>query len=154
MVAIDDASDLTAAPAPGDAATPAIIMVACNSAPASLVVPPPADLGRTVTAAGASHELADERMSRDHAKVSWDRGSWTIRDLDSRNGTYVNGERVLGEVKRRGDVVLRIGHAIFLLVADGRGHPRISDGGSVVGPESGCSVAVLSSVSSPYSSES
>lgn len=136
MVVIDDASDV---PAPGTAATPAMIMVACNSAPASLVVPPPAELGRTITAAGASHEIADERMSRDHAKVSWDRGTWTIRDLDSRNGTYVNGERVHGEVKRRGDVVLRIGHTILVLVADGRGHPRISDAtdanGSVVGPE-------------------
>ncbi len=123
----DDVDDVTAAPA--------IIMVASNMVPASLVLPATADLGRTITAAGATHEIVDERMSRDHATVRWDRGSWAIRDLDSRNGTYVNSERIYGEVKRRGEVVVRLGHTIFLLVADGRGHPRISDGSTVVGPE-------------------
>lgn len=129
-VARDDAhpsrDDLTAAPA--------IVMVANGAAPAALALPSSAELGRRITAAGAVHEVADERMSRDHATVRWDRGAWLIKDLDSRNGTWVNGERIAGEVKRRGDVIVRLGHTVFVLVADGRGHPAPS-GDVVVGPE-------------------
>ncbi len=116
-----------------DVSTPAIVMIA-NGAATPLMLPANADLGRVVKAEGTTHEIVDERMSRDHATVRWDHGTWTIHDLDSSNGTYVNAERVHGEVKRRGDVVVRLGHTIFVLVADGRGHPGISDG-SVVGPE-------------------
>lgn len=116
-----------------DVSTPAIVMIAFGAA-TPLMLPANADLGRVVRAEGATHEIVDERMSRDHATVRWERGTWTIRDLDSRNGTYVNAERVHGEVKRRGDVVVRLGHTIFVLVADGQGHPGISDG-TVVGPE-------------------
>ena len=115
-------------------AAPAIIMVACGMNPAALVLPPNADLGRRISAAGSIHEVAEERMSRDHATVRWDRGTWVITDLESRNGTFVNGERIAGEARHRGDAVVRLGHTVFLLVADGRGHP-VPDGDPVVGPE-------------------
>jgi hypothetical protein len=116
-----------------DVSTPAIVIAHGVASP--LLLPANADLGRVIEAAGATHEIADERMSRDHATVRWAQGTWTIRDLDSRNGTYVNGERIHGEVKRRGDVVVRLGHTIFVLVADGQGHPGFADRGAVVGPE-------------------
>jgi DNA-binding NtrC family response regulator len=127
-VASDDTDEVTAAPA--------IVMVASGMSPTSLVLPSTATLGRTITAAGATYEVADERMSRDHASVRWDRGTWMVNDLDSRNGTFVNGERIAGEVKRRGDVIVRVGHTVFVLLADGRGHPA-SEGPAVVGPELG-----------------
>lgn len=117
-----------------DDATPAIVMIVHGVAP-PLLLPANADLGRVVKVEGATHAITDERMSRDHATVRWAQGTWTIRDLDSSNGTYVNAERVHGEVKRRGEVVLRLGHTIFVLVADGRGHPNNSEGSTVVGPE-------------------
>src|SRR5262249_20636902 len=118
--------------------TPAIVMVATGPQPAQLVLPVPAELGRRIAAAGKTHEVDDERMSRDHALVTTERGLWLISDRDSRNGTFVDGERVHGEVRRRGDVVLRLGHTVFVLVADGRGRagdaaPGESD--QVVGPE-------------------
>jgi len=116
---------------------PAIILVASNLAPAALAFPPEAELGRFVRAGGMTYEIADEQMSQNHATVRWERGSWTIHDLDSRNGSYVNGERIHGEVKRRGDAVVRIGQSIFLLVVDGRGHPAVTAGDPVVGPELG-----------------
>jgi DNA-binding NtrC family response regulator len=96
-----------------------------------LRLPANAALGRRVMAAGVTHELPDERMSRDHATVKWERGIWTVEDLDSRNGTFLDGERVSGSMRRRESCVLRLGHTVFLLLADGAGHP--TDG--VIGPE-------------------
>jgi len=117
-----------------DSVTPAIVMIATGTQPAALVLPPPAELGRRIMAGAQSHEVGDERMSRDHAVVTWESGEWSIRDLESRNGTFVEGERISGEVRRRGDTVLRLGHTVFLLLADGRGHPA-PEGEHVVGPE-------------------
>lgn len=34
------------------------------------------------------------QVSRNHAEVVWSRGHWWLRDLDSRNGTYLDGTRV------------------------------------------------------------
>ena len=33
-------------------------------------------------------------MSRKHAEVSYEEGSWSIRDLDSSNGTFCDGNRI------------------------------------------------------------
>jgi len=94
-------------------------------------------LGRTIkSGSGATHEIADDRMSREHARVQYERGHWVITDLDSRNGTYVNTQRITGEVRRRGDTILRVGHSVFVLLADATGHPTpLADDTDVVGPE-------------------
>ncbi len=130
---IDDESSV-AQDAPAE---PRIVMVANGRNVASLVIGPPAELGRRISAAGPpaiDREIDDERMSRDHATVRWDRGQWVIKDRASRNGTFVDGERIAGEVRRRGDVVLRLGHTLFVLLENGRGQPA-ADGEHVVGPE-------------------
>lgn len=36
----------------------------------------------------------DSMVSRHHARIDWASESYTIQDLDSRNGTFVNGRRV------------------------------------------------------------
>jgi len=128
---VDDVSNLTE----GQPPVPAIVMVAKGTASASLVLPVPVELGRRVAAAGKLHEIDDERMSRDHAFVTTDRGVWVISDRDSRNGTFVDGERIQGEVRRGGDCVVRLGHSVFVLVGDGRGHGGESPADQVVGPE-------------------
>ena len=38
--------------------------------------------------------VADERSSRRHAEIFFEEGSWKVRDLGSRNGTYVDGQRI------------------------------------------------------------
>lgn len=91
-------------------------------------------LGRTVVAGGTTSEIADERMSRAHASVRFEGGHWVIVDRDSRNGSFVNGQRIAGEVRRRGDTVLRLGHTVFVLLADAAGHPAPLDG-ATPGPE-------------------
>jgi hypothetical protein len=45
-------------------------------------------------AAGSSLRLARSHVSLQHASVRWtERGIWELRDLQSKNGTYVNGQR-------------------------------------------------------------
>ncbi|MBX7078631.1 MAG: DUF4388 domain-containing protein [Nannocystaceae bacterium] len=49
--------------------------------------------------------LSDDAVSRKHARFHGARGRVWIRDLGSRNGTLVNGERVLHHCLREGDRV-------------------------------------------------
>jgi DNA-binding NtrC family response regulator len=42
--------------------------------------------------------LEDDKVSRHHARIELERGEPTIRDLGSRNGTRVNGQRITSEV--------------------------------------------------------
>ncbi|MEJ7601978.1 MAG: FHA domain-containing protein [Kofleriaceae bacterium] len=122
---------------------PAIVLVWSGTEPRALVLPAHAELGRRIAIEGGTHEVADDRMSRDHAVVRWDGGTWVVRDLDSRNGTYLNGERAVGELRRRGDAVLRLGHSVFLLLGDGRGHAGLPGAGEIVGPELARAYAAL-----------
>lgn len=38
--------------------------------------------------------IPDQRASRRHAELSWDGETCTLRDLDSANGTFLNGRRI------------------------------------------------------------
>ncbi len=40
-------------------------------------------------------------VSRKHAKVLYENGEWFIEDLNSTNGTYINGKRIKPYEKRR-----------------------------------------------------
>ena len=60
--------------------------------------------------------LQDERCSRTHIEVFLSGGRWTLRDLDSRNGTLVGEEVVRGDrVLRPGDMI-RIGRTQLVFV--------------------------------------
>lgn len=52
--------------------------------------------------------LNNTSVSRQHAELLCDKGSWTLRDLGSRNGTGVNGVRVAGDRALHSGDVLRI----------------------------------------------
>ncbi|MDQ3299042.1 MAG: sigma 54-interacting transcriptional regulator [Myxococcota bacterium] len=112
---------------------PGIVMVARGTQAVAMRLPVDVALGRRVVADGKSFDVDDDRMSRDHATVRFDKGAWVITDLASRNGTFVNGLRITGEVRRQGNTVLRLGHTICVLLADASGHP--ADGDGTVGPE-------------------
>jgi DNA-binding NtrC family response regulator len=133
---VDDISDTA-----GDDAVdqPIVVLVAVGTTPIVRVLPVGRglELGRRIEAGGRVVEIDDERVSREHAVVRFERGTWAIVDRDSRNGTYVDGARLTGEVRRRADTVVRLGHSVFLLVRDGRGYdPLPADrGDQIVGPE-------------------
>ena len=72
------------------------------------------ELGRDGTCFGPD-ALADGRMSRHHSAVGMAAdGSARITDRDSRNGTFVNGERVRKAVLKDGDVI-GLGSILLLL---------------------------------------
>src|SRR5262245_48003933 len=62
--------------------------------------------------------LDESAVSRLHARIALRAERWVVRDLESRNGTYVNGRRVEEAVLEDFDVV-RIGDAIFRYVGAG-----------------------------------
>jgi hypothetical protein len=53
-------------------------------------------------------KLLGTDVSRRHALLLRDGSSWIVRDLDSKNGVYCNGERILEHALDCGDV-LRVG---------------------------------------------
>jgi hypothetical protein len=60
--------------------------------------------------------VADGRMSSNHARLERALGRWMLSDAGSKNGTFVNGERVDSVELRDGDLI-EAGHAFFLFRA-------------------------------------
>ncbi len=95
----------------------------------------PVVLGRE--ASGDVFVVEDDRISRRHTRV-WLKGEGIrVTDMESRNGTFVDGARVTDEVYPRMPRLLRLGQSLVLFVADVR--PYESGGvtvlpGEVVGP--------------------
>ncbi len=62
--------------------------------------------------------VKDERCSRNHAEVFPSKGEWILRDLESRNGTTVNGERVTIDHPLVPGDIIRVGSACLAFVDD------------------------------------
>jgi pSer/pThr/pTyr-binding forkhead associated (FHA) protein len=58
-------------------------------------------------------------VSRRHCQLNSDDGVLKIRDLNSRNGTYLNGKRIKEAVIQAGDSI-KIGPLTFVLQIDGQ----------------------------------
>lgn len=81
---------------------------------------------------------ADERVSRRHLSVHYTRGTWTVSDLGSRNGTYIDGEKIHGFVDYTRPVLIRVGQSLLWTVDDvtlyqGAREPLAEGDGPVVG---------------------
>jgi DNA-binding NtrC family response regulator len=94
-----------------------------------------AELGRSEE---CSVCLADDgEVSRCHARLERDGASWHIADLDSANGTFVDGDEVSSRVLSGGEVI-RLGTTFFRFLAEGtaatdREH-RVEQSEMVAGP--------------------
>lgn len=62
----------------------------------------------------ADFRIEDPQVSRRHATVFWSNGDLTIRDLDSTNGTIVNGRPISTAVIRPGDEVMIGGYRLTI----------------------------------------
>jgi transcriptional regulator with GAF, ATPase, and Fis domain len=62
--------------------------------------------------------IKDERCSRNHAELFLSEGDWTLRDLESRNGTSVGGTSVRGDYILHAGDVIRIGQSQLAFVHD------------------------------------
>jgi len=76
--------------------------------------------------------LADASVSTSHAKLQRREGVWVLVDLDSTNGTFVDGERVPGEIPIAPGATLRFGdvEVVFEPTDDAMGVGK--GGGTVV----------------------
>ena len=73
-------------------------------------VPTPLTIGREE---GNAIQLNDERISRFHLKIQEDQEQLVVTDLESTNGTKVNGESVQLWILRPGDVIT-LGRSVML----------------------------------------
>jgi pSer/pThr/pTyr-binding forkhead associated (FHA) protein len=73
-------------------------------------IEPPVTIGRED---GNSVKLNDERISRFHLKIQEDQGKLVLTDLESTNGTRVNGEDTQLRILRFGDVI-SLGRSVLL----------------------------------------
>jgi Nif-specific regulatory protein len=88
--------------------------------------------GRTVTIGRAPTNqivIKDEQCSRHHAEIFVTQGSWTLRDLDSRNGTAIGMQRIRGDNTLAPGDVIRIAHVQLAFVHDIS--TAFGDGGSL-----------------------
>jgi transcriptional regulator of acetoin/glycerol metabolism len=60
----------------------------------------------------------DDRISRRHTQISAKSDGVRVTDLESRNGTFVDGQRIRDETYTRLPRLLRLGQSLLLFVAD------------------------------------
>ncbi len=60
--------------------------------------------------------LNDDRCSRNHVEVFFSGGQWVLRDLDSRNGTMVGTQRIVGDHALKAGDIIRIGRSQLIFV--------------------------------------
>jgi ATP/maltotriose-dependent transcriptional regulator MalT len=62
---------------------------------------------------------SDPTVSRMHAVLERFAGGWCVRDLAARNGTFVNGQRLLGDRQLRSGDEIRLGATRLVFRAEG-----------------------------------
>jgi transcriptional regulator of acetoin/glycerol metabolism len=124
----------------GDTSQEAVpgLLLLFSGAEARLLTIPLAEGPHVLGRDGVGGVLIDDAvMSRQHAEVSFDGTSWPVRDLGSRNGTFLAAERLKRPRVTRDDRVLRIGDTLFGLMSDVRAYEAAVVerlGGTVLGP--------------------
>lgn len=84
----------------------------------------PLSMSTTVIGRGdqADVRIDDDAMSRRHTEVSYRNLEFRVRDLDSSNGTFLNGSEVKEYALRNGDKIMA-GETLFLFSVDRVGAP-------------------------------
>jgi transcriptional regulator with GAF, ATPase, and Fis domain len=80
--------------------------------------------------------INDERVSRRHVRFEHDGGAWAVRDLGSRNGTFIDGAQS-STTRQAGAPVVRIGRTLLVPIDDSRAHESHGvrvEGDLVIGP--------------------
>ncbi len=73
--------------------------------------------GDTTVGRQGNLNISDDHASGHHALLQSAHGLWYVEDLDSTNGTYLNGRRIYASQRlKKGDKV-RIGHTVLLVVS-------------------------------------
>ncbi len=75
---------------------------------------------------GNTIQLNDERISRYHLKLQHDNDKIVLTDLESTNGTKVNGEEIQVRIVRDGDIIA-VGRSVLLVGSHSDIERRIAD---------------------------
>jgi serine phosphatase RsbU (regulator of sigma subunit) len=75
--------------------------------------------------------LPDQWLSRHHAEVRRENGGHFIKDLDSRNGTYVNGLKISEQVPLQNGDIVTLGDQQIKFVHDVSGSVILTDDGGL-----------------------
>jgi DNA-binding NtrC family response regulator len=117
-------AEASAGPAPP---RPGVILVFSAGRPACRVIPSVRGLVEIGRDARALQPLQDPSLSRSHARVVFDGAGFWVTDLESRNGTSLNGKPVTGDARATAPAILRTGATLFLLSADTRGRDAVKE---------------------------
>lgn len=74
----------------------------------------PQDEPQLVGRSSEALPISDTTVSRRHAELTPDDGEWHIRDLDSANGTFINGKRITGRQRLHPGDQVRCGSTLFV----------------------------------------
>jgi hypothetical protein len=102
---------------------PQASLVVRQGARAGTVFPLTADsvvLGREE---GVDISLRDPEVSRQHARVSWQAGTYVLEDLGSTNGTFLNGMQITGQRPLRPGDSIGLGQTILVLQPQAAAEP-------------------------------
>lgn len=125
---------------------PGLVALLLAGQPACAAIPiPDGETTREITLGREAEfgrvRLNDDWMSRHHARVSVKRIAdtlqWIVADLESRNGTHLDGVAIVGKQTASAGNVLRIGQSVFLLCDDVRPYrdqPTCVSDDKVIGP--------------------
>ena len=103
---------------PSGEPAPGLLLLFTNGEPALRAIPLRSG---ALTLGRDELELEDSRLSRRHAEARFDGQRWHLKDLGSRNGTFVDGKPITGELATDRARLLRVGDSLFGLLSDVRG---------------------------------
>ena len=95
-------------------------------------LPTPVSIGREE---GNSIQLNDERVSRFHVKIQDDQAKVILTDLESTNGTKVNGDEIRLRILRYGDLI-SIGRSLLLFGSEEQIAERLAEIRAMMEPPS------------------
>jgi transcriptional regulator with PAS, ATPase and Fis domain len=116
---------------------PGVLLVHAGARP--VMAPLPLQSGRLLLGrdAFAGLQVEDPCLSRRHAEITTSTGGFRVRDLGSRNGTFLDGKRLTGSQVATAGRVVRIGDTLLILCHDVKRYRRASvelEDGLVIGP--------------------
>jgi sigma-B regulation protein RsbU (phosphoserine phosphatase) len=92
--------------------------------------------------------VPDMRVSRQHARLWRDGESWSLEDLGSNNGTFINGIRLQQATQLRHEDEITIANNKIRVDAKDSGEPRLPEGNIVTIVDVGASAVIKSRVDS------
>lgn len=64
--------------------------------------------------------LNDEQISKKHAMICFENGSYRIKDTESKNGVFVNGRKINGSARLLETSLIKLGNTILRFETNGK----------------------------------